>query len=85
LKGCRFDTIEAIEADSQVVLNTFKGYNFQRAFKNGRNSGSGTYMQMGTTLRFMVASRPNVSFFLPHVSTSPGNYGYALVNFVFQL
>jgi hypothetical protein len=76
LKGYRFDTIEVIEADSQAVLNTFTEYNFQDAFKNGR------IMWMGISLRFMVASRPNVSFFLPHGSTSPVDYGYTLINCV---
>jgi hypothetical protein len=33
LKGCRFDTIEAIEAESQAVLNTLTELNFQDAFK----------------------------------------------------
>jgi hypothetical protein len=33
LKGHHFDTIELIEAESQVVLNTFTGHNFQDAFK----------------------------------------------------
>jgi hypothetical protein len=33
LKGCRFDTIEVIEAESQAVLNTFTEHNFQDAFK----------------------------------------------------
>jgi hypothetical protein len=33
LKGRHFDTIEVIEAESQVVPNTLTEYNFQRAFK----------------------------------------------------
>jgi hypothetical protein len=33
LKGCHFDTIEVIEAESQAVLNTLIEHNFQGAFK----------------------------------------------------
>jgi hypothetical protein len=33
LKGHRFDTIEVIEAGSQVVLNTLTEHDFQDAFK----------------------------------------------------
>jgi hypothetical protein len=32
-KGCRFDTIEVIEAESQAVLNTLTEHDFQDAFK----------------------------------------------------
>jgi hypothetical protein len=34
LKGLHFNTIEVIEAESQVVLNTFTKHDFQDAFKN---------------------------------------------------
>jgi hypothetical protein len=33
LKGCHFDTIEVMEAESQVVLNTLTEHEFQDAFK----------------------------------------------------
>jgi hypothetical protein len=33
LKGHRFDTIEVIEAESQVVFNTLTEHEFQDAFK----------------------------------------------------
>jgi hypothetical protein len=33
LKGRHFDTIEVIEAESQVVRNTLTGHNFQDSFK----------------------------------------------------
>jgi histone-lysine N-methyltransferase SETMAR len=62
LKGCCFDTIEVIEAESQAVLNTLTEHNFQDAFKNGRSTGNGVFVWKGTTLRVMVASRPEVSF-----------------------
>jgi hypothetical protein len=48
LKGHHFDTIEVIEAESKTALNTLTDYNFQGAFKNGRNSGNGAYMWKGT-------------------------------------
>jgi hypothetical protein len=33
LKGCHFDTIEVIEAESQAVLHTLTEHYFQNAFK----------------------------------------------------
>jgi hypothetical protein len=36
LKGCHYDTIEVIEAESQAVLNTFTEHDFQDAVKNCR-------------------------------------------------
>jgi hypothetical protein len=33
LKGCHFDTLEMIKAESQAVLNTFTEHYFQDAFK----------------------------------------------------
>jgi hypothetical protein len=64
-----------IEAELQVLLNTLTQYDFQNAFKkNGRSTGNGAYAYMRTTSRVMVPSRPKVNF-LPHGSTSPGNYG----------
>jgi hypothetical protein len=33
LKGCHFDTVEVIEAESQVVLNTLTEHGFQDAFE----------------------------------------------------
>jgi hypothetical protein len=33
LKGCHFDTVEVIDAESQVVLNTLIEHDFQDAFK----------------------------------------------------
>jgi hypothetical protein len=72
LKGCHFDTIEVMDAESQAVLNTLTERNFQDPFKNGRSDGNGTYTWKGTTLRVMMANRPKVSFW-PVGSTSPGN------------
>jgi hypothetical protein len=62
LKGRHFDTIEAMEADLQLVLNTLTEHDFQDAFRNGKSAGNGTYMQKGTTLSVMVAGRPKVAF-----------------------
>jgi hypothetical protein len=62
LKGCHFDTIEVIEAESQAVLNTLTEHNFQDALKNGRSAGNGAHVWKRTTSRVMVVSRPKVSF-----------------------
>jgi hypothetical protein len=62
LKGCHFDTTEAIEAESQAVLNALTEHDFQDAFKNGRSTGNGIYVWKVTTSRVMVASRPKVNF-----------------------
>jgi hypothetical protein len=37
LKGCHFDTIEVIEAESQDVPNTLREHDFQVAFKKSQN------------------------------------------------
>jgi hypothetical protein len=37
LKGRHFDTTEAMEAESQAVLNSLTEHDFQDAFKNGRS------------------------------------------------
>jgi hypothetical protein len=55
LKGLHFDTIEVIEAESQNKASRMH-------LKNGRNTGSSSYIQKGTTLRVMVALRPKVNF-----------------------
>jgi hypothetical protein len=36
LKGCWFDTIEEIQAESQRVLDTLTEKDFQEAFQRGR-------------------------------------------------
>jgi hypothetical protein len=73
-----FHTIEAIEVESQVVLNTPTEHDFQDAFKIGRRAGNGAYTRKGTTSRMMVISRLKVSF-KPEVSNGPGNYGWLFV------
>jgi hypothetical protein len=55
-------TLEVIEAESQLMLNSLSEHDFQDAFKNGRSAGNSAYMQKGTTSRVMVASRLKVSF-----------------------
>jgi hypothetical protein len=62
LKGYHFDTIEAMEAELQTVLNTHTEHDFQDAFQSGRSAGNGAYALKGTTSRVMVASRTKVSF-----------------------
>jgi hypothetical protein len=57
LKGRRFDTIEAIEAESQAVLNTLTEHDFR-----GAGNDAYVYVWKETTSRVMVASRPKVSF-----------------------
>jgi hypothetical protein len=62
LKGRHFDTIEAIEAESQAVLNSLTEHDFQGAFKNGKSAGNGAYSWKGSTFMVMVVRRPKVSF-----------------------
>jgi hypothetical protein len=62
LKGCHVIRTEVIKAELQAVMNTLAEYDIQDAFKNGRSAWNGAYMQKGTILRVMVASRPKVSF-----------------------
>jgi hypothetical protein len=61
-----------IEAEQQVVLNTFSEHDFLEAFKNGKSTDNGAYTHKGTTLRVMVASRPKVS--RPDCSTKEMKY-----------
>jgi hypothetical protein len=62
LKVHHTDTTKVIETESQVMVNTFKEHNFQNAFKIWQNCREGSYARKGTSLRVMVASRPNVRF-----------------------
>jgi hypothetical protein len=73
LKDRHFDIIDAIEAESQAMLNTITEHDFQDAFKNVRNGENGAYARC-TTSWAMVASTPKVSF-RPDGSTSPRNFG----------
>jgi hypothetical protein len=66
--GCHFDTIEVIEAESQVAPNTITEHDFQDAFKNGRSTGNGAYVWKGATSTVMVGIMPKVSF---HQMTAP--------------
>jgi hypothetical protein len=56
LKGRHFDTTEAMEAESQAVLNTLTEHDLQDAFKMAEVLG--TVQSRG---RVMVASRPKVN------------------------
>jgi hypothetical protein len=62
IKGRHFDTVEAMEAESQAVMNTLTEHDFQDPFKNGRSSGNGAYTRKEITSRLMVASRTKVIF-----------------------
>jgi hypothetical protein len=42
LKGCHFDTIQVIGAESQAVLNSLAEHDFQDAFKNDKSAANGT-------------------------------------------
>jgi hypothetical protein len=48
-KGSHFDTTEAIEAESQAVLNPFTELDFEGALKNGKRAGNGAYARKGNT------------------------------------
>jgi hypothetical protein len=61
-RGSHFGTIEATEAELQMVLHILTEHYFQNALKNGRGTGNGAYERKGNTLRMMVASMPKVSF-----------------------
>jgi hypothetical protein len=62
LKTRRFDTTEEIHAESQRVLDTMIEENFQEAFQNERDGGTGVYMLEGTTSRVTAADRPYGEF-----------------------
>jgi hypothetical protein len=62
LKGHHLDTIEAIVAESQTVLNSVTEYDFQDAFIKWQERWEGAYARKVTTSRAMVAIRPKVSF-----------------------
>jgi hypothetical protein len=46
---CHFDTSEIIEAEQQVVLNTFPEHDFKDAFKFDRCTGNSVYAWNRTT------------------------------------
>jgi hypothetical protein len=62
LKGRHFDTIEAIKAKPQAVLNTLTEPDFQDAFKNDISAGNGEYGRKGTASRVIVVRELKVSF-----------------------
>jgi hypothetical protein len=61
LEDRHFDTIEVMEAEPQVMLNSLTEHDFQEAIKNGRSTENGAYWGNGTTSRVKVASRYKVS------------------------
>jgi hypothetical protein len=44
LKGCRFDTIDKIQVESLVVLDTLTEKDFQEAFQKWRRHAGGNYV-----------------------------------------
>jgi hypothetical protein len=62
LKGRHFDTTVMMEAESQAVLNTLTGHDFQDAKKNGRSVGNGAYVRKGIISRVIVARGPKLIF-----------------------
>jgi len=56
---------------------------FRIRSKNGGDSGTGVYMQEGTTSRVMVADRPYGEFY-GFYSVSPENFGSTHVLFELQ-
>jgi hypothetical protein len=57
LKGCRFDSIEENQAESQEVLNTLTLENFQGCMERGKNAGIAVYMPKGTTSKETAETR----------------------------
>jgi hypothetical protein len=64
VKGCQFDTIEVIEAESQAVLNTptpSQNTTSRMHLKDGRSARNGAYGWNEIISEMMVGSRPKVS------------------------
>jgi hypothetical protein len=78
LKERQFDTIEEIQVASERVLDTLTEKNFQNAFQNGVDGGTGVYMREGTIWRVMAADRPYGEFY-DFYSISPKYFRYHLV------
>ena len=81
LKGRRFDTVEAIQAKTQKMLDPLTEKDFQEAFQNGGEGGTDVYMREGTTSRMTAADRPYGKFY-DFCSVSPENFGSTLVEFI---
>jgi hypothetical protein len=45
------------------VLDSVTEKNFQEAFQNGGDSGTGVYIREGTTLKMMAADKPYGEFY----------------------
>jgi hypothetical protein len=78
LKGYHFDTIEAMESESEAVLNTLTEHDFQDAFKKWQIG-----WEQGIPMeRDYFNSGGGVSF-CPDGLTSPGNYGWLKESIIF--
>jgi hypothetical protein len=84
LKGRQFYNSEEIQAESQRVLDTVTEKDFQEAFQQGGDGGTGVYMREGTTSRVMVVDRPYGEFYDVY-SVSPECFGYPSYNHTPQI
>jgi hypothetical protein len=57
LTGRRFDIVEEIQAEMQIVLSTLTRKHFQDALQSGRISGINVCTPKGTTLKVMVQNK----------------------------
>jgi hypothetical protein len=60
------------------VLDTLTEKTFRKRSKNGDDSGTGVYMQEGTTSRVMAANKPYCEFY-NFYSVIPEYFEYTLV------
>ena len=82
LKGCRFDTIEEIQAETQEVLDTLTERDFQEAFQKWRQRWDRCLHAGGTTPRVTAADRIYGKFY-DFYNVSPENFASTLVNIQF--
>jgi hypothetical protein len=58
LKGRRFDTIEEIQTESQRLLDTLTGRDFQEEFQKWRRRWDPVYMREVAISKVMEADKP---------------------------
>jgi hypothetical protein len=71
IKGCHFDTIGVIEAESQAVLNTLTEHDFQDAFVKWEKRWERCIRAEVTTSRVMVTSRLKEATAVPEIMDIP--------------
>ncbi len=74
LKGCHIDTIETMQTESQVVLDTFTEADFQTFLKSLKKAGSDAYVWVETTLK-VTAVKMCKGMYLARYSSSAGTFG----------